>query len=64
MQNQEKDAQPEKIKLRVVFSDLRNPEKKFTPLFGEVTNLRTLTERGEKQSRDNDNVECCLPRNT
>ena len=27
--NQEKDAQPEKIKRKIVFSDLRNPPQKF-----------------------------------
>ena len=32
--NQEKDAQPEKIKRKIDFSDLRNPQKHFTPLFG------------------------------
>ena len=45
--NQEKDAPPEKIKRKIVFSDLRNPPKNFTPLFGEVAKFRTLTEKDE-----------------
>ena len=43
--NQEKDAQPEKIKQKIVFSDLRNPPKNFTPLFGEVAKFRTPTKK-------------------
>ena len=62
--NQEKDVQPDKIKREINFSDLRNPRKHFTPLFGEVAKFRTLTEREEQQSRDSDKVERCLPRNT
>ena len=61
---QEKDAQPEKIKRKIDFSDLRNPQKNFTPLFGEVAKFRTLTEKEEQQSRDDDKVEPCLPQNT
>ena len=64
MKNQEKDAQPEKIKRKIDFSDLRNPHKNFAPLFGEVAKLRTHTEKEEQQSRDGDKVERCLPRNT
>ena len=64
MKNQEKDAQAEKIKPKIDFSDLRNPRKKFTPLFGEVAKFRTLTEKEEQQSRDGDEVERCLPQNT
>ena len=62
--NQEKNAQPEKIKRKVNFSDLRNPPKNFTPLFGEVPKFRTLTEKEEQHSRDGDDVERCLPQNT
>ena len=47
-ENQEKDAQPEKIKRKIVFSDLRNPPKNFTPLFGEVAKFRTLTRKEEQ----------------
>ena len=47
-ENQEKDAQPEKIKRKIVFSDRRNPSKKFTPLFGEVAKFRTLTKKEEQ----------------
>ena len=46
--NKEKDAQPEKIKRKIVFSDLRNPPKNFTPLFGEVAKFRTLTKKEEQ----------------
>ena len=46
--NQEKDAQPGKIKRKIVFSDLRNPPKNFTPLFGEVAKFRTLTKKEEQ----------------
>ena len=42
------DAPPEKIKRKIVFSDLRNPPKNFTPLFGEVAKFRTLTEKDEQ----------------
>ena len=62
--NQENDAQPEKIKRKIVFSGLRNPPNNFTPLFGEVAETRTLTEKEEQQSRDGDEVERCLPQNT
>ena len=64
IQNQEKDVQPERIKGKIVFSDLRNPPKIFTPLFGEVAKFRTLTENQEQKSRDGDEVEHCLPQNT
>ena len=63
-ENQEKDAQPEKIKRKFDFSDLRNPPKNFMPLFREVAKFRTLTEKEEQQSRDGDLVERCLPQNT
>ena len=46
--NQEKDAQPEKIKRKIVISDLRNPPKNCTPLFGEVAKFRTLTKKEEQ----------------
>ena len=62
--NREKDGQPEKIKRKIDFSDLRNPQKHFTPLFGEVAKFRTHTETAEQQSRDGDEVERCLPQNT
>ena len=62
--NQEKDAQPEKEKRKIDFSNLRNPPKNFTLLSGEVAKFRTLTEREEQQSRDGDEVERCLPQNT
>ena len=62
--NPEKDAQPEEIKRKMDFSDLRNPQKHFTPLFGEVAKFGTLTEKAEQQSRDGDEVERCLPQNT
>ena len=61
--NHEKDAQPAKIKRKIDFSDLRNPQKHFTPLFGEVEKFRTLTEKAEQQSRDGDEVERCMPQN-
>ena len=48
IKNQEEDAQPEKIKRKIVFSDLRNPPKSFTPLFGEVAKFRTLTKTEEQ----------------
>ena len=64
MKNQEKDAQPEKIKRKIDFSDLRNPHKSFAPLFGEVAKFRTHTEKEEQQSRDGDEVERCMPSNT
>ena len=62
--NQEKDAQPEEIKRKFHFSDLRNPHKNFTPLFGEVANFRTVTEKEEQESRDGDEDERCLPQKT
>ena len=45
---QENDAPPEKIKRKIVSSDLRNPPKNFTPLFGEVAKFRTLTKKDEQ----------------
>ena len=36
-----------KKKRKIDFSDRRNPPKTFTPLFGEVAKVRTLTEREE-----------------
>ena len=62
--NQEKDAQPEKIKRKIDYSDLRNPPKNFTPPFGEVAKFRLLTGKEEQQSRNGDEVERCLPQNT
>ena len=62
--NQEKKAQPEKIKRKINFLDLRNPHKNSTPLLGEVVKFRTLTEKEEQQSRDGDEDERCLPQNT
>ena len=59
-----KKVQPEKMKQKIIFSDLRNPPKNFTPLFGEVAKLRTLTENQEQESRDDDKFECRLPQNT
>ena len=44
----EKHTQPDGIKRKIVFSDLRNPPKKFTPLFGEVAKFRTLTKKEEQ----------------
>ena len=61
---QENDAAPEKIKRKIVFSDLRNPPKSFTPLFGEVAKLRTLTKKDEQKSRDGEEAERCLPQAT
>ena len=61
---QEKDAQPEKIKRKIVFSDLRNPPTNFTPLFGEVAKFTTLTTNEEQYSRDGEEAERCLPQNT
>ena len=46
--NQGKDAQPEEINRKIVFSDLRNPPKKFTPLFGEVAKFRTLSKKNNR----------------
>ena len=46
--NQEKDAQPDKIKRKIVFTNLRNPHKIFTPLIGEVAKFRTLTKKEEQ----------------
>ena len=43
--NQENNAPPEKKKRKIVFSDLRNPPKNFTPLFGEAATFRTLTKK-------------------
>ena len=48
IKNQENDAPPEKIKQKIVFFDLRNPPKNFTPLFGEVAKFRTLTKKDER----------------
>ena len=48
IKNKEKDAQPDKITRKIVFSDLRNPPNNFTPLFGEVAKYRTLTEKDEQ----------------
>ena len=45
IKNQEKEGQRAKINGKIVFSDLTNPPQIFTPLFGEVENGRTLTEK-------------------
>ena len=47
-ENQEKDAPAEKIRQKIVFSDLRNPPKNFTPLFGEVAKFRTPTKKNNR----------------
>ena len=64
IKDQEKDAQPEKMKRKIVFSDLRNPPNNFTPLFGEVKKFRTLTKKVEQKSRDGEEAERCLPQTT
>ena len=46
--NQENNAPGEKIKRKIVSSDLTNPPKNFTPLFGEVAKFRTLTRKDEQ----------------
>ena len=48
MKYPENDTPPEKIKRKIVFSDLRNPHNNFTPLFGEVAKYRTLTKKDEQ----------------
>ena len=62
IQNQEKDAQPGRKKRKIVFSDLRNPPKRFTPLFGEVGNRRTLTESLQHKSRQDSEVALASPK--
>ena len=62
--NQEKQAQPTEINTKIVFSDLRNPKKNFTPLFGEVPKKRTHTERQEQASCDDKEFERCVPQTT
>ena len=62
--NQEKDAQPTKINREIVFSDLRNPLKNFTPLFGEVIKIRTQTEHQEQASRGDEEFEHCVLQTT
>ena len=62
--NQEQNVQPEKKKGKIVFSDLRHPQKNFTPLFGEVANFGALTDNKEEKSRDVDEIAHCLPQNT
>ena len=47
--NQEKHAKPKKITRKIIFPDIRNPAKNFTPLFGEVKNRRT--HRGDQEQR-------------
>ena len=53
-----------KIKRKIDLSDLRNPTKNFTPLFGEVTKFRTFRGKEEQQSPDGLEVERCWPQNT
>ena len=65
IKNQENDASPKKIKRKIVFSDLRNPLKNFTPLFGELAKIRALTiKKNEQRSRDGEEAERCLPQTT
>ena len=64
IKTKEKDAQPEKMKRKIVFSNLRNPPKNFTLLFGEVAKFRTLTKKDEQKSRHGEGPERCLPQNT
>ena len=62
--NKEKDAQQTKLNREIVFSDLRNPQKKLTPLFGEVVKLRKHTERQEQASCNDEEFERCVPQTT
>ena len=64
MKSERKSVQPAKIKGNIIFSDIRNPSKNFTPLFAEAAKSRTLTENHEQQGRDGDEVERCLPQTT
>ena len=59
-----KKVSPEKIKPKIIFPDLKNPQNIFTPLFGEVAKLRTLTENHEQEGREENELECCLPQNS
>ena len=52
--NPEKDAHRTKIHEEIVSYDLRNPPKNFTPLFGEVVEMKTHREHQEQGSRDED----------
>ena len=51
---------------QIVFSDLRNPPKNFTPLSGEVAKFRTLTIKKNKTvaTAKKLSVARCLPQNT
>ena len=44
IKTKKKTHDQKKIKRKIDFSDLRNPQKNSTPLFGEVPKFRTLTE--------------------
>ena len=59
-----KDAQQEKITTKIVFSDLRNPPKNFTLLFGKVKSRSTRRENKEQKSNNGGEVECCVPQTT
>ena len=64
IKKKEKDAQPTKINREIVFSDLRNPPKNFTPLFGEVVKIKTHTEHQEHAGRDDQEFEHCVLQTT
>ena len=63
-ENQEKDTQPKKIKRKIDFSDLRNPKKNLRRCLARSQILGHSQKTKEQQSRDGDEVERCLPRNT
>ena len=63
IENQQKGAWPAKINGKNVFSDLRNPSKSFTPLFGDVKNQSALTENEEQWGHNNSEIERCVPEN-
>ena len=62
--SQQKDAQPAKVAGKIFFPDPGNPQKIFTPLFGEVENRRTLKENHKHKSRQDGKAERCVPQNT
>ena len=64
IKKQQKDLQPEEINGEIVFSNLRNPGKIFTPLFGDFAKSRTLTESQRQKSRNGDEAERRLPEST
>ena len=61
---EKKTHSQKKIKRKIVFSDLRNPPKSFTLLFGEVAKFRTLTKAEEQWGRNGEGAEHCLPQAT